>query len=123
VALGGQLYPVRRMPAMKAIAWRKRAAPIVDTLQDLAEKYGASGDNLIGMAGALLHAADGLMGEMIEVVIVAGPELEADRKHIEEAAFEEEYLEAFQSILLLNAPLAGAAHSITASTGDSSGTI
>lgn len=123
VALGGQIYPVRRMPAVRAIAWRKRATPIVDRLQGITEKYAASGDNLVAMAGALLHEADGFMEEMIEVVLAAGPEIERDREHILDTAFEEEYLEAFQQVLLLNAPLAGAAHSITASNGDPSGTI
>lgn len=122
IALGGQLYTVRRMPSARAIAWRKRANAIVEALPGIAAEYEQESDDLLKAAGRLLTVADAVMAEMIEVVLDADLALQADKQHILDTAFDEEYLEAFQGILLLNSPLAGAAHSITGSPGAPSAT-
>jgi hypothetical protein len=122
VALGGQIYTVRRMPTARAVAWRKRANAIVEALPAIAEQYAAEGDDLVKSAGKLLGVASDTVEAMMHLVIDADVRLQADKEHILDSAFDDEYLEAFQSILLLNAPLAGAAHSIMASTGEPSAT-
>jgi hypothetical protein len=105
VVLAGQRYTVRRMPAMRAVSWRKCAQGLLERFPSLVDAYNAETENVMASGLEMMKGANGIVEALIEVVISADPALEADREHILANGYEEEFMEGFQSLLMLNSPL------------------
>lgn len=107
--LGGEEYEAERLPAMRAVAWRKRAEQLLSKFPQLATLYDAQSENMVTGMLAVLKGADEIVPELVEVVL-AGLDLSPDeREDIYATAFEEEFMEGLQRLLLLNAPLSALA--------------
>jgi hypothetical protein len=112
ITLGGSRYPIERLPIRKAQAWRARAEGLLAGLPELRRLYASEADDAADLVEASLRlyaAAGSVVEELIEVVLTGSPVLEAARDWILDQAYEEEFLEGLQTLLLLNAPLAGLA--------------
>lgn len=107
VVLAGKAYTVQRLPAMRAIQWRKRAQQLLDAFPAIQEIYERETENLVKASAEVYRAANGAVEALVEVVLDADPGLAADRDFILDNAMEDEFLTAFQGVMLLNAPLSG----------------
>ena len=120
VKLGGKEYEVQRLPAMRAIAWRKQASALLDRFPSLIKVYDGETINTVQASADLFRTASGVVEELIECVLASDSALEADRVLLLEAAYEDEFLEAFQRVMLLNAPLSGMAVQATSTLNGAS---
>jgi len=109
IVLAGKEYEIRRLPAVRAIAWRKAAQELLDVFPALADAYQQETANVVAAGVDLFRQASGIVESLIEVVLSADVTLNADRERILETADDEEFLEAFQQALLLNTPLSSLA--------------
>lgn len=117
IVLGGASWTVARMPALRAIAWRRGAEQLLADMPALAKLYDTetkSQSELIEASLLMYREAGAVVERMIEVVLGASDELTQRRDLILDSATEEELLAAFQTLLLLNAPLAGLASEMAA---------
>jgi len=117
IVLGGASWTVARLPALRAIAWRKGAEGLLEELPALAKLYDTetqSQADLVAAALVMYREAGAVVERIIESVLTASDELVLRRDEILETATEEELLAAFQTLLLLNAPLAGLASGMAA---------
>lgn len=105
VTLAGKTYEIHRLPAMKAIVWRKSAQELMDKFPKLAEAYQQETDNVVASGVEVLRMANGLVESLVEIVMNADPNLDADKDFILGNAFDEEFIKAFETILVLNFPL------------------
>lgn len=113
ITLAGRVYAVRRLPVRPAMAWRKRAETLLSALPQLAEKFGAETDNVVQTGLDVFGVADELINQLIELVFSGSPELAAHKDEILETLDDGDLFEAFQTLLVLNLPLA----SVVASQG------
>jgi hypothetical protein len=106
ITLAGQVYTVRRLPVRPALAWRKQAEAMLSALPQLGELFGAETDNVVASGLKVFSVADGLIEQLIDLVFSGSPELMAQRDAILETLDDGELFEAFQTLLVLNLPLA-----------------
>ncbi len=108
VVLGGQGYEVKALPIKQSKAWRSQLEGPFGALAGALEGAGQIdlGNGLdIGrlvrtLSGTLIGSIDLLM----ELLFAYSPELAADRKRIEEEAYDEEALIALTEVLKLAYP-------------------
>lgn len=113
IILGESVFVVRRMPATRAIAWRKRSQPILEQLVALEEKYKTEQNSLYKAGLLVLAEADGLVEAMLDAVLECDASLKTDPE-LRDRVYEEELLEAFGAVVALNAPLASMLDEVTA---------
>ena len=117
IVLGGRSFVVARLPALRAIAWRKGAEALLEELRGLIKLYDRESQTpaeLVEASLVLYRQAGAVVEQVIEVVLGASDELTLQRDAILDTAAEDELMLAFQTLLLLNAPLAGLAQGGTA---------
>ena len=122
VVLGGREFVVKQLPIALSRKWRERFAEPIEgvfgavqmtgTLMGQEARDGAELGKLVGQIGAVLLTDVGkvLLGSMemlFEMVCAYAPNVEAERKWLEQEAFDDEVMAAFVEVLKLAYPFGG----------------
>lgn len=104
LSLGGVLTEARRLPALRAVEWRKQAAALLETFPAVRALYDEAAPNLVEGMLAVYVGADGAVEHLIAVVL-GGLDLAAtDEETVRANVYEEELVEGLSKLLVLNAP-------------------
>lgn len=109
VTFAGKQYEVKRLPVIQAVAWRKKAEALLEAFPALAEMYNQEAENTVKASLEVFKASNDVIEQLIDVVFSADGALANDKSKILEVIDDSELLEAFQTIMLCNAPLASMA--------------
>lgn len=109
VLLGGKEYSIKRLPVRKSRVWRAQFNAKLDTIigdiLELTNLKALDMGDLSAVVTAGKNAVIGLLDEALDLVCEYAPEIAQDRERIEEEAYDNEVVEAFERILGLAFPL------------------
>lgn len=108
VTLAGKTYTITELPSRKNAAWRKKLEKPFRELAKMLESAPETDiSNLADIAG-LVRSLSSMLVDSVDVIVELlfdySPELRADRKRIEEEAYDSEILAAFTAVLSLAFP-------------------
>lgn len=104
VTLGGTEYAIEELKAKANAAWRKRLGEQLQGVAELMDSDISDADTLRALAGLVMNRIMPAVDTMRDMLLDYCPAIRADRKRIEEEAYDSEIMDAFVKVLALAYP-------------------
>jgi hypothetical protein len=117
VTLGGTEYTIEELKAKANAAWRKRLGEQLQGVAELMDSDISDADTLRALAGLVMNRIMPAVDTMRDMLLDYCPAIRADRKRIEEEAYDSEIMDAFVKVLALAYPFGSAIQRISSLSG------